>query len=50
MEEIIKCNKCGFEYNYSTSTVCPHCGEYQNLEDEEFYTGIMYPAHETWND
>lgn len=50
MTDIIKCNKCGYEYDYSIHTICPHCGEYQNVEDEDFDNGIMYPGHETWND
>lgn len=47
---IINCNKCDKEYDYSIQTKCPHCGEYQNVTDEDFDNGMAYPGHETWDD
>ena len=48
--DLIVCNKCGQKYDYSISLECAHCGEYQNIEDEDFANGMMYPGHETWDD
>lgn len=48
--EIITCNKCGKDFDYGKSYKCTHCGEYQNVEDEDFCNGIAYPAHEIWED
>jgi hypothetical protein len=45
----IECNKCGKEFDYSKALKCTYCNEYQNLEDEDYYNGVMFPAHETWN-
>lgn len=48
--EVINCNKCGKEFDYSKTLICPNCNEFQTVEDEDFADGIAYPAHETWGD
>ena len=48
--EIINCNKCGKEFDYSKTLICPNCCEFQTVEDEDFSNGMMYPGHEAWED
>ena len=48
-ENIIKCNKCGKEYDYNKSLECPHCGRYQDIFDEDFANGQYYPGSETYD-
>ena len=46
---MIECNNCGELFDYDNLTQCPNCKEYQNIFDEDYANGMMYPGSETYD-